>query len=913
MFIIADIGTKNYYTDSQSYLDKSNPEKLFDYLVTNNSIKPYFTGGLSSEYGLQKEYDPNECARTFERLYDGYKPDGTKAIKNAGAEDHQAGKELLLTMPKSLSVLWALSDEHGKKQIEADMEYVNKEMMKLVEKDLKPSNMIEGHKKIKRVDAIIATYSHYENRNKDPHIHKHNLVFNQARFEFEDGTSEIRAVDFNQVYKKTREYTSIANAMLQARIEQRGHRTIADEQNAHSFKIAGIPDELCDKFSERRDEVLQWAKENKLNFTSFEEASEAHTKWQKEQVRKCSAKDKEELTYNELLDVFKQKLDAEHFNYEQYQQNNINLGPRQWIAGKEGLTKIDDKMAAEIEDAIVSKNGIFTRTQFNVEIINSFKNRVKLYSPELVQMFADEAFKIFSDKSKVIEIAPGQFTTQNVINTENRLVDLAKQLSSNKSVAYPDHALDSLVDAFEDMCQTEAVESGKQFSLNNDQRQACMVIAEGSNLVSITGDAGSGKTSSCIRFANVLYSDNSDVYGLSIATGTANALKSAGISKTNSITDFLYQYESNKITIDPQKPPCFIVDESGMVDSKQMCKLLEIANKHNGKMILVGDPKQFSSVDYGCALNNINANIPASNQARLEQNMRQQNEVAKSIAENFRDKEVDKALNTMRDNRLLHVSKNESDTLDKLVGDYFADSTAIDKKGVIAGQNSTVNQLNDRIRSRLIENGTIDATNQVFIPVIKTPSKVLTEERGFAVNDSIILKQNTKIGKNLKLENGTRATIKSIENTDGKVFLNLSVVRQGMEIEVKLDTGKHNNFSHGYASTSYKSQGQTLDNVYVYSNGKTTANQAYVEFSRHKEKVQLYITDENLALFQDNAKKSQDKFNALHNQKCIEAYKQQEELPPQDPPPQSQSSFQAMMGQMKKGQQQALKKGGIAR
>ncbi|MDD4977782.1 MAG: MobF family relaxase [Gallionella sp.] len=860
MFVVGKIGEKSYYTKSQAQLDVNKAKSFADYLTKNNSKQPYFSGKLAETYGLVDKPFDNDA---FCKVFDGFKPDGSKAVKNAGAEDHQPGIEFCLTLPKSLSILYASADDELRQKI---MDLVDKScnaVLMPVAKDLLPSNQRAEYRCIDptKTEALISTFTHYENRYVDPHLHKHIQIFNQAKFYFEDGTSQILAVDYQDVFRHQKEYSSKVNALIAAELELIGIKTIEDVANEHSFKVAGIPDDVADKFIDRSKEIQAWAKANKLKFSSYDELEEKYTAWQKEQVRKASAEDKKDLSYNEIMAEFKTKLDAVGFDFDKFKSNNLAQTPTETMSVLDALLSVDKQLIESIEEKLISKSGTFSRTQFNTEIINTFKNKVRFKNLAQIETFAEKAFNRFKNDSSVVQLDKDKFTTKQVIVTEHKVVELALELANQKSVISLDKARQILAEF-----------NGNKITLNQGQSQACKLVCMGHNLVSITGDAGTGKTSTVIKFANQLHQDTHTVYGLATAGITSNALKDAHIQNTSNIANFIASYNNGKI--DFAKPPYFIIDEAGMVGSVHMKKLLEIATKHNGKVLLVGDTKQFSAVDYGMALTNINKAIPQINQARLDENMRQQNKVAKDIAECFRDKKVDEALSILQSNNLLHVSKKPEDAITKLVNDYFADTTDITRKTVLAGTNKTVNQINDKIRTQLLETHALDASKQVSIRVKKGKSTVLTEERYFVEGDRVILKEKTKLSMGMALDNGTVATIKSIDTTNEHAVLTLSIDRDGEFIDVQFDTGKHNNFNHAYCQTAYKSQGQTLDNVYVYSDGRTSSNQSYVEFSRHKANVNLYIAEGNLNDFKENAKRSQDKFNAVTNDKCQDVYKE---------------------------------------
>ncbi|OQW69117.1 MAG: hypothetical protein BVN34_06340 [Proteobacteria bacterium ST_bin12] len=863
MFVCHKIGDEEYYIKSQENLE-GDKLTFADYLLKNNERKPEFIGKLAALYALNnKDFDKKD----FNKIYNGFKPNGQKAIRSAGSEDHQAGQEMCLTLPKSLSVLYATAPEEVREKLMNIIHDSSDEVMTNVQNLLMPSNQRSEYRNNlihDKTEMVASKFTHYENRNLDPHIHLHIQVYNQAMFHYANGKSKTMAVDYKKLLAHQKELSEQVNFLIICKLKDLGINIIPDEINTHSFKVEGVPHDVCVNLSERSQEIAEWAKNNKLKFSS---TAERDTAYQHEQIRKVTAKDKQELSYNQIMQVFEDKLTANNFDYEKFKINNKVPRPK-YLDTKELHEKIINKEFIKMfEDELVSKSGSFTRTQFNTLILNHFKHDVRVDKLEGIQKLTDYCFKKYQSKLNVIEYEDNKFTTINVIKNEHNVVKLAKELATVER-KLP-------VGKFSETYKSINAELGKfNLSLNAGQKEAIGLLSKGKAIVSITGDAGTGKTSTVIKFANELHKDTNSVYGLATAGITATALKEADIKNTKNIAEFIHLYETGKIIFD--KPPTLIVDEASMVSAVHMNKLLEITTKHAGNIIMVGDTKQLSSVDYGSALQNINNNIGADNQSRLDENMRQKNEVAKSIAECFRDKKVDEAMELLKSNNLFHTESTQDKIMNRLVGDYFNDTKDLTQKTVITQDNSNVNKLNDKIRTRLLNENKLDFDKQVLIDVKKGNKKEITEGRYFVENDRIVIKSKTKIDKNTILENGTVATIKSI-NPDTKV-MTLLVVRDNVETIVNLDTNKHNNFNHAYCQTAYKSQGQTVSNTYVFSTGSTTANQAYVEFSRHKDSVNLYMVNGAEDKFIDNAKISQTKFNALENEVCIVAYSQADTL-----------------------------------
>lgn len=861
MFKIHPMGDKDYYTKSQENLMAI--KSYADYLEVNNERAPEFIGKLAEEYGLlNKDFDNED----FSKIYDGYKPDGTKAIKGAGTNQHQAGEEMLLTLPKSLSVLYATADEDTRKELLNIIHSSTDEVMKEVEQLLLPSNQSSKYRKnleLDKTEMVGSKFTHYENRNLDPHLHIHIQVFNQAKFYYKDKEPKIQAIDTQKLLSHQKELSQKVNALIITKLKDYGVKTIEDPINKHSFKIAGIPDDVCKNLSERRKEIQEWQENNKLKFSSTDARDKAY---QLEQYRKITAENKKELSYGDIMGVFKDKLDKENFNFDKFLTLNDEFTQEKFKTDNDLKEKYLDKDTIKrIEDNLILKDGKFSKTNFNEIFISEFKHDIRMDNLKELNNKLDLVFDFYKEQIKFVEVdkSKGIFTTERVIATENNIVNIAKELS-NKEVFMPDLFKKKAINEFNQYLKDNG------FKLNKGQSEACNLLRDNNKaLLSITGDAGTGKTTTAIKFANELYQISNDVIGLATAGKISKSLKDADIKNTNNIAEFLTNYENGKVKFD--KRPTFIIDEAGMVSSQHMEKLLKITQKHNGNIILVGDTKQLAAVDYGSALTNINNNISIENQSRLITNMRQKNVLAQNIAESFRDKEVDKAYELLKENKLLHIDKTQDKVFDKLVNDYFDDKNSIDNKLIIAKDNSVVNKLNDKVRSKLIEDNILKIDNQVELQV-KIGNNTNTQGRYFVDNDKIVINKKTKIDKNTVLENGTLATIKSIDKDTN--VLTLSILKDGIDTTVKLDPNKHNSFNHSYCQTAYKSQGQTVNNSYVFSTGKTTSNQSYVEFSRHKDNVNLYLVEGTEAEFKRTAKISQDKFNAYENVACKEHYKE---------------------------------------
>ena len=134
-----------------------------------------------------------------------------------------------------------------------------------------------------------------------------------------------------------------------------------------------------------------------------------------------------------------------------------------------------------------------------------------------------------------------------------------------------------------------------------------------------------------------------------------------------------------------------------------------------------------------------------------------------------------------------------------------------------------------------------DGTRRTYDPRRQQGVSVFREEmRDFSVGDRI---QFTAPANNLRVANRELGTIESIDD-DGRLRLKMDGGRM-----VELDPRKHPHLDHGYAMTSYSSQGQTADRVLIHVDTELGAKDllnsrmAYVSVSRGRYDAQIYTNN----------------------------------------------------------------------
>lgn len=828
MFFMGKIGDCEYYVISEKNLH--NAKSAQDYL-NGSGAKADFVGCLLKDV----EYS----AKSYENLYNGFMPDGKKILKRQD-KNHKAGVDIVQALPKDFSILYASADCETRKKLDDLVKNVFVELIdKEFSKRLKPScQKKEYRKQLNEMATKIAgaMFTHYENRNQDPHYHIHFTLFNFAEFEFEDGKKQKFAVDTKELFASQKYLSALFDYNLTEKL--RSQFNIETELNENGFNVVGVDEVARDELSARRNEVVSFI-ENKrqenVNYSSYSQAEEEFNKAEyakyKEKVRRGTANSKEELNYNELMELHKNKLEKLGVSYSSiieknrlHYQNYRNVG----------------KIFRDCVSEIVNTAGFFSSEQLATKLLRS-----GVCENYLSDLEVGKIFEVSPTNKSIVRLDDDVYTTLEVIENSFGAIELAKDvLKKQFNIASYSQQFKIL---------KEKAGSG-ELGLNTGQALALKGCINNDSISFVIGDAGTGKTSKIIANLNEFYSVDCEVVGLATQGKTSKSLNEASISKTFNIAEF---FAINK---KPSKKQLLVIDEAGMVDAVNYFKLLQYAKDNDVKIVFVGDAKQLASVGYGCMFENLTSEFKDKT-FRLSQNCRQSSKEQKDIAEGFRDKDINKAFDALGKTNGLIVSNSKNDVMDLLVDSYFADLS--ESKIALAFKNDDVNKINDKIRNKLIESNRLNVDEQIYIDVLTSQSCRAPKERAFAVGDKIVLTGKLK-QQGKSVNNGVDAVIKQIRGS--------KIHCSSKDGDFEFDYKEFNKFNHSYCITTHKSQGLTVENSYIFSDGKTNSNQAYVDFSRHKNKANLFIEETALEEFKKNAVVSVNKFDVLKNDIAQQAY-----------------------------------------
>jgi conjugative relaxase-like TrwC/TraI family protein len=184
--------------------------------------------------------------RTGERL----------AALGGRVQDHATGWDMTFSAPKSVSVLWALSEVRERPAIEGAHRTAVAAATRYLEQTAAWARRGKGGAtREPTAGLLMATFEHHTSRELDPQLHAHVFIFNLAPRK--DGT--WGAIVSRELYKAQKQAGAVYRAALAGELERTGY---AVKRSGDNFRAAAIPRDVERAFSKRRQAIEAAAAEH---------------------------------------------------------------------------------------------------------------------------------------------------------------------------------------------------------------------------------------------------------------------------------------------------------------------------------------------------------------------------------------------------------------------------------------------------------------------------------------------------------------------------------------------------------------------------------------------------------------------------------------------------------------------------
>ncbi|MEM8974957.1 MAG: AAA family ATPase [Pseudomonadota bacterium] len=359
--------------------------------------------------------------------------------------------------------------------------------------------------------------------------------------------------------------------------------------------------------------------------------------------------------------------------------------------------------------------------------------------------------------------------------------------------------------------------------LSEEQSAAIKHVLGREQFSMVVGLAGAGKSTMLATAAEAWRKDGITVHGAALAGKAAEGLEEASSIPSRTLASLELSWQNGYEPI--SKGDVLVIDEAGMIGTRQLARITTKIEEIGAKLVLVGDPEQLQPIEAGNPFRNL---VDRMGAVLLTEIHRQREDWQKRASRDLAEGRAEEALQAYRKRGAVIETNETSQALEALIETYAMDALSDPNvtRLAFAHRRKDVYALNQGIRAAL----RTDPESDVIIQTETGP-------RAFAQGDRIVFTRNDKA---LGVKNGMLGTVKAADRDMLTVTLDGNKPHR-----VTFNPRTYNSVDHGYATTIHKSQGATVDEAYLFTSRSMDRHLAYVAMSRHRNALNIFTSHED--------------------------------------------------------------------
>ena len=464
------------------------------------------------------------------------------------------------------------------------------------------------------------------------------------------------------------------------------------------------------------------------------------------------------------------------------------------------------------------------------------------------------------------EIELARYSTREMVEIESAMAKAASQLNSALSHGVDRRHVDHAIENQDAAIRTSAGDASAK--LSDEQRRAIEHVTGPERIAAVVGYAGAGKSTMLAAAREAWEAEGYTVHGAALSGKAAEGLEESSGIQSRTLASWSRGWENDRGQLN--RGDVFVIDEAGMVGSRQLARFVGEAEARGAKIVLVGDHEQLQAIGAGAPFRAITEEI---GHAELSEIRRQRVDWQREASVDFATHRTAEGLAVYRDRGNISFTEAGEDVRAEIVRDYLADRDERPEgtRVAMAHRRADVRAINDAIRTELQDRGELAQGEDAGALTFQTNDG----KREFAPGDRIVFLENNR---DLGVKNGMLGTVQAVEPHAIQVQLDGKAPGSDDPRTVNVPMNDYQAVDHGYATTIHKNQGATVDRSYVLASGTMDRHLTYVAMTRHRDGVQLYaaqdeftnagrLVEHGAAPYEHDPKKSDSYFVTLENDK----------------------------------------------
>jgi len=570
-------------------------ERLPSYYLNGGEPPGVWWGRGAGRLALSGELEPEE----FLAVMSGVDPVTGEHLGRRFGDESVRGYDATFSAPKSVSLLFALGDESVRNQVVEAHERAVDGVLGWAEDHAHTRMRVHGQ--VRTVDAegiVVGVFRQHTSRALDPQLHTHAVIAN--RVASPDG--RWLALDGRTIKMDQRTLSALYHALLRAELTRRlGVRWLPPEHGI--AEIGDMTPEVLAEFSQRSDAVRRRLDEKLNRFrTDLGREPTDRERWRLERAAVLDSRPSKHdgPGLDELRAEWADRVRG--FGLDPDRLLTDTIGRQRHPRGIDGPTA--GRMVDQAVAALSEGQSSWRPAELARELARVVPTTVAADAQglgEFLELLASQAVErrcvdisrpkpadvdLRRDGRPVTEAAVDRALTIGVIlDQEEQLADWAQLRLADPAPAIrlqPRIGVDGL---------------------SPGQHEAASAVAGFRGLELIVGPAGTGKTTALAAAAQDLRIQGRPVFGVAPTAAAAEVLASETGLAADTLDKLLAEYHH------PARPPghgyelpagtTVILDEAGSTATPRLAALATLADREGWRVVMVGDPRQFSAVGRG--------------------------------------------------------------------------------------------------------------------------------------------------------------------------------------------------------------------------------------------------------------------------------------------------------------------------
>jgi conjugative relaxase-like TrwC/TraI family protein len=763
------------------------------------------------------------------------------AFLNVMAGNHPEGSERLLgrcydaksvrgfdvtaSAPKSVSVLFAVGDEHTRTEVLAAHDAAVGAMVGWIEAHAHTRYRIAGEVAVVDAEGVIAAaFRQHTSRALDPQLHTHVVLANRVRSD--DG--RWLALDARTLKLDQRTLSALYHAGLRSELTRR--LGVAWHEPANGIaEIAGVPDDVLALFSSRTGDIARRLAEKLDRFeATMEREPTPRERWRLEREAvldsrpaKAEALDAGELHAHWADQLQTLGVDAERLIWTVTRaEDGIDLDARRvdWVVDQT-VVALAERQSTWRPAEVVRELACAMPTALAIEPSELVARVDQLADDGAASRMVDisrpvpDGVRLRRDGRPVTESAVDRaLTTTAILQQEEQLLVWAER---------------RIAEGGEDHHGTARY---RRLELTPGQVETAGAVAGTKELVLVVGPAGTGKTTALRPAIQQLHLEGRAVFGVAPSAAAAEVLAVETGVAADTLDKLLVEHTLDRPPQHGYDLPAgttVLVDEAGMVSTRRLAELAAVADSRGWRVVLAGDPLQFSAVGRGGMFGHL---VDTCGAIELDRVHRFAHEWERDASLRLRRGDLS-VVDTYDEHGRIHGLR--PDRAERAVVKAWAEHRANGETvAMLAPGNDTVVRLNQLAQHHRFTIGELDRQS----PWLHAGPYLVH------VGDEIVTRHNDRhlrTDQHAMVRNRDRWTVADItpegdliaHGPSGTVRLPHDYVVAHVEL--------------GYAQTSHAAQGRTVDRSLLLLDGPTDARGIYVPMTRGRYSNDVYVATDD--------------------------------------------------------------------